>query len=480
MKKIISLLLAAVTAVSLCSCGTQKTAGNNGEPVTITWLMCGDKQTDQKSVNEKIDEITVPAINAKLDIQYIDMGSYQERMKMNMASGNDSYDMCFVGFNNPYITAADNGSLYDITDMLDKHKPLKDSIPEYFWEGSTYNGRIYAVPNVQVAATAMGVFVKKDLADEYGLNLDDIQYINDMEPFLKWVKESHPEVYPFRTGQMGAFKDVEETYDIGSGGGYAVIDKESGKVTVKSSYDVDNRAKYELLRDWYNKGYIRKDNAVVTDDSQEYNAGKYACWMLTYKPGVEAEIYTSKGYQAYSKMLTEPYQCGLIGSSTMMGINVNSKNPEKTMDMIELIQTNKELYNLICFGIEGKHYKIENDRVVQDKQAGYMPTMTWRFGNQFNAMLIEGQPDGVWEETQKFNDEAYKTPLLGFTFDPSKVRTEVAQMQTIGQRYSGSSKGTEDISGDYFDRLKSELKQAGAERVTEEAQRQVDEFLNKK
>ena len=479
MKKIISLLLALAVTASLCSCGSRETA-NNGEPVTITWLMYGDKQTDQASVMEKVNEITVPAINAKLDIQYIDMGSYQERMKMNMASGSSAYDMCFVGWNNPYIAAAENGSLYDITDMLDEHKTLKESIPDYFWEGSTYEGKIYAVPNVQVAATSMGVFVKKDLADEYGLNLDEIRYINDMEPFLKWVKENHPEVYPFRTGQLGAFKDVEESYDIGVSGCSAIIDRDTGKVTVKPSYAVNNIAKFELLRDWYNKGYIRKDNAVATDDNQEYNAGKFACWMLTYKPGVEAEIYTSKGYEAYAKQLTEPYQAGLIGSNTMIGINAKSPNPEKALEMIELIQTNKELYNLICFGIEGKHYTVENDRIVQDNQSGYMPTMSWRFGNQFNAKLIEGQPDGVWEATEKFNDEAYKTPLLGFVFDSSKVRTEIAQIGTTGSKYSGMLKGTEDISGDFFERNKNEMIQAGVDKVAEEAQRQVDEFLKNK
>lgn len=476
MKRVIALLTAVVLCFACCACDNKD---GNDEVVTITWLMCGDKQVDQAAVNEKINEITMKKINAKLDIQYIDMGAYTERMTMNMASGTADYDMCFVGFNNPYDDAAKKGGLLDITEMLKDHPDLVESIPDYFWEGATIDGKIYAVPNVQVAATATALCVKKDLADEYGLNLDDINYAQDLEPFLEWVKTNHPEVYPYRTTNgIIKMKDKEQTYSIATGV-YAEVD-ENGKVVVKTSYeDEDFGENLRLIRDWYNKGYIRKDNAVATDDTQDYNAGKFAAWCLTYKPGVEAEIYTSKGYEAYAKQMNEQYLTGLVGTSTMMGINPNSKNPEKTLEMIELIQTDEELYNLICFGIEGKHYQVVDDRIVSDKQAGYQPTMTWRFGNQFNARLIEGQPDGVWEATEEFNNTA-KRVLVGFVFDTTPVRTEIAQLSTVAGKYAELNKGTVD-----FDKVKdkyvAELKTAGIEKVAAEAQKQIDKFLaNKK
>ena len=49
----------------------------------------------------------------------------------------------------------------------------------------------------------------------------------------------------------------------------------------------------------------------------------------------------------------------------MIGIGKNSKNPEKALKFIELINTNEELYNLICFGIEGKHYYLDENKQVE-------------------------------------------------------------------------------------------------------------------
>lgn len=475
LKKVIALIAAAALCAGGSACGNKTAKTSSGEAATITWLMWGDKQIDQASVNEKINEITMSKINAKLDIQYIDQSAYSERMTMNMASGADNYDLCFTGFVNSYKDAAEKGGLLDITDMLDKHEALKKSVPDYFWEGSAIDGRIYAVPNQQVVANAAALCVKKDLADEYGLKLDEIKYIDDIEPFLKWVKEKHPEVYPFRTSGISGYKGEARKYKITSGV-YASVD--NGKVTAHADYEApDFGVLPRLYRDWFNKGYIRQDNAVATDDSQDYNAGKFAAWILAYKPGMEAEIYTSKGYEAYCKMITKPYIFGRVGTSTMTGINAKSKNPEKALDMIELIQTDKDLYNLICFGIEGKHYKMENNRVVSDKQAGYMPTWTWRFGNQFNALLIEGQSDNVWEETEKFNVEAERE-LVGFSFNTKPVRTEVAQLATVEGKYSSMNKGTEDVDS-YIDKYIAELKTAGVEKVTAEAQKQIDEFMSK-
>ena len=71
----------------------------------------------------------------------------------------------------------------------------------------------------------------------------------------------------------------------------------------------------------------------------------------------------------------------------MIGISRTSKNPEKAFKFIELVNTDKDLYNLICFGIEGKHYNLdENGRVVFNDQGGYIPKACWKFGNQFNAL----------------------------------------------------------------------------------------------
>ena len=72
MKKIITLLLLAIMALSLVSCGSSE----GGDGVTVTWLVPGDAQKDTNLVVDEINKImeeltadgTLPALAAKYEL----------------------------------------------------------------------------------------------------------------------------------------------------------------------------------------------------------------------------------------------------------------------------------------------------------------------------------------------------------------------------------------------------------------------------
>lgn len=78
-------MLAVLMVLSVCTaCGN----ANKGDgTITLTWYVPGDKQTDTALVMEELNKITMEKIGCKIDLQFIDNGSFQERMNMNMASG---------------------------------------------------------------------------------------------------------------------------------------------------------------------------------------------------------------------------------------------------------------------------------------------------------------------------------------------------------------------------------------------------------
>ena len=140
------------------------------------------------------------------------------------------------------------------------------------------------------------------------------------------------------------------------------------------------------------------------------------------------------------------------------------------------MNTNVEAYNLLCYGIEGKHYtKVDDNHIRLDKNSGYYFNAAWKFGNQFNAYLLEGQDDNVWEETKKLNDEAEKSKIIGFVFDTSNVQTELSQMATVVGEYANYDNGSVNWR-DTFDEYKTRMMNAGAENVLKEVQRQLDEY----
>ena len=471
-KKLISILCAVAMMTTFASCGTKSETEESDGVKTLTWLVPGDKQSGQDQVMEAVNKITEQEIGAKLDLQFIDAGAFTERMTMKMASSDD-YDMCFTGFVNPYAQAAENGGLLELDSLLENYPELKASIPENVWEGSKYKGHIYAVPNMQIQVSTYALQFKKDLVDKYNFDVSSVKHVEDIEPFLEAVKNGETGIYPFRTN-YGITPWICADYETINGD--IAIKKDDGhKVFMRYDTDEFKQGVYKMY-DWFKKGYIRADVASVTDDTQDYNAGKYAVSSTTWKPGAEEITKSTLGYDVVYATLNEPYMGIGTGTGTMIGINKKCKDPDLAMKFIQLINTNKELYNLICFGIEGVNYNLTADGKVQYIDgSGYAPKADWKFGNQFNALLLEGQDDDLWEQTENYNASAVNSPLLGFSFSTENITNEISQASSVSEEYKVLNCGAKDPDT-YFEEFKEKMKVAGKDKLLEDAQRQVDEF----
>jgi hypothetical protein len=49
-----------------------------------------------------------------------------------------------------------------------------------------------------------------------------------------------------------------------------------------------------------------------------------------------------------------------VTANSLTAIPATCKNPERAMMLIEAINTNVELFNLLCYGIEGTHWNWED------------------------------------------------------------------------------------------------------------------------
>ncbi len=476
MKKVATLVMAVMLALSFAACGGEKVSQD--DDITITWLIPGEKQADVEAINEAASKIAMEKAGVKLSLMFIDNAAFTQRMNMNFASGNSDFDLCFTGYINPYKDTVTKGAYLELDEYIENSETIKEAIPEYARKTSTYKGHIYALPNMQIMATACtGLFVQEKLAEEYGLKTEEIKCIEDIEPFLAWVKEKHPELYPFKTGDMGGgIRNPNPPSDNFNGA--KVVQREDGSFKVTTEImEEEDLTEIKLIRSWFEKGYIRADIASVTDQSTDHNAGKYAVWRGVYKPGAAEEVNASNpNRRCICIRISEPYMPYNAGSTTMTAINAASKHPDEAFKIIELANSDKEFFNLLAFGIEGKHYNLDEDgKVVLIKNSGYAPGGAWKFGSVFNSLLLPGQDDDLWQQTIRYNDEAKKSPLIGFSFDTTNVRTEIGQISTVGGKYKQGSIGTEPVEAWRPAYLK-ELEAAGVEKVRKEVERQINEW----
>ena len=170
----------------------------------------------------------------------------------------------------------------------------------------------------------------------------------------------------------------------------------------------------------------------------------------------------------------------------MNAIGSTSEDPVKALQFLELLNTNKELYNIITFGIEGQHYnKVGENRIEVVKDSLYtMGNVGWQFSNQFNAYLQPEQEDGVWEETKAINASAKYSPLMGFSFDSSKVQLELSNCYYAYLEFINSFIwGVFTKEGEFdrqYNKFLQKLEIAGASTVIAEMQKQVDAWLASK
>ncbi len=477
---IAALAITATAAVGLSGCSI----GGTEEGGELLWIQHGDKAADHDLVLAEANKIIQEELGVTLNIEYIDSASFDQKMKLKMAAG-EPYDLAFVGYANKYETAMDMGGLYDISKLI-KEVKLDEVIPQFYIDAATINGQVGAIPNIQVTSHPETIVMPTDLAEEIGLDVDaktqemkDIKTFDDFKKALDSFDEvfakaqaARPDLYTLRNVNWAASQ-----YEAVLSNVYIKRDGSSDKLVL--NYETDEyKYSAQKANEWYNKGYIRKDVASLTGEGVSVESRKrYAFQESTWKPGQASGEIKDYGYPLSHVLISEPYVGRNHPVSTMIGVGANSKNPKKAVEFIKLINSNKELYNLLCFGIEGKHYtKNADGTITMISGSGYdYSNAAWKYGNQFNAHILEGQELTVWEETEKMNNEAQKSPVLGFVPDTSAIATELGNMSNTNAEYKAKTMGTIPFE-EWYDEYCKKMDQAGAHKVLEELQRQYDEW----
>lgn len=504
-KSLLIMMLGVVLMMSACSSnnsGDANTNGNNGSaanqennggisnkpkeeekseelpPVEISWhLATSELQPDIASVEKAVNEYIQPKINATLKFYPTVAGSYEDKMNTLFSAGEEMDLVWTSSWQFRYGQNAEKGAFLDIGDLVQEYAPnFYASLPDFVWEDAKHLGTLYAVPNYQISAKLEGLVVQKELAEKYDLDVESIKTLQDIEPFLKTIKENEPDKIPFSASNT--FRYPMHGFDGIAG---TIYEKGDPTYTVVDEVFTDAYMNHHImLHDWYNKGYINKD--VATANLAEVVAtGKVAVkYDVTLKPGGEAEeMLRNGGHEVVYIPMTESTFSGV--QSTMTAIAKTSKHPERAMMLLELINTDPKLFNLLAFGIESKHYeKVGDNKIKVNPDGGYAPNHNWRIGNVTNGYLQDGQQDDTWEKTIEMNESAVVPEIYGFKFDNANVKTQDANVQAAAKEFSTAILTGAVDPTEYVPKLRDALTKAGIEDIRLEKQKQLDAFLKEK
>lgn len=192
--------------------------------------------------------------------------------------------------------------------------------------------------------------------------------------------------------------------------------------------------------------------------------------------------------QHWPAILTKPLQPKTLLTTgigrTGTAVCSTSKYPDLAVKYIEEVNQNPELYNLLNFGIEGKHWvwKDKANKVIglpegqTMETVGWLPNTYWQFGDRRPLYLTDPTDIGVFDRIDKALAEADISPVMGFTFDRKPVENEIAQVNTIAKEYERLNRGMVDDIDATLTEYKAKLKEAGIDKIIAEMQRQIDEW----
>lgn len=449
---------------------------NGLEPVELIWYY-GISQVppDQQRIEDEVNKIVKEKINATVKLKPIDFGSYTTKLNTASAAG-ETFDLVWTAnwaFN--YDENVKKGAFLPLNDLIEQYAPKTyEQIPSFTWDATKHQGVIYAVPSYQTVTSRYGISLTKMYVDKYNFDTSAIKELADLEPFLKLIKENEPGMIPLMlTGPGTKFEPFMYGFDDN---GIRLDDPEYKVEFIESTPEYKRHV--EMIRSWFEKGYINDDASTVKQIDSLYNGKYVASLESVMKPGYEAEKKLANGgYDVIGIPLTEPTTRRTSNITTMTAISRTSENPERAMMLLELVNTDRELYNLLSFGLEGEHYEKVDDNTVRVHPDGGYVAQNWVFGNVFNGYLVEGQPADTWERTKELNENAFVQPTFGFLFDDSNVKAETANIAAVKAEYEPLLlTGTVD-PGKYLPEYLEKLRNAGAEKVLAELQVQLDNWL---
>lgn len=505
-KRIVAAILAVVLAGTCIGCKKESTGKD--DRVKLTWLFAGagklaDSDMVWEEYNKQLEKV-MPDV--KIEFKNVATADYAEKWKLMMAA-QESVDIAWVGWMLDLQSEVTKGAFTELNDLIDEYgKDMKKEIPDFAMKKGMFEGKLYMIPIYQELADQQPIALRtiKSLSDKYLDKAKAEEIFKDETKPLKRADMAVFEEFFEKLKQNGELrKGVSETFSnffadrIGRPTGlqpiaanaYIDVNNFDGKVYNLLSDFPETKEYYEMKRDWFEKGYIRNDILGLQDwRSDEGKENGYVMWA--HADGMNTALSESEKYGFDIDAIRVRSSSFVNHTPPLTAITILStcKEPEKAMQVIDLMNTakGKDLYNLLCYGIEGTHYnKVSENRIEMITQGTPFSSQNkygynkWIVGNILNGYENQLEPEGYNDYVKEVNSELTVSPIMGFSFDTTEVTNEIAQYDAIMKEYSDIGTGAFADWEKRLDERNKKLKSAGCDKIVEEAQKQLNEWLKK-
>ncbi len=497
-------LLLLMSALSACApqSGTAGITGDGTGNVVVTYLTMLTEPADLPLVEDHLNEL----LSSKgISLDFYPLSILEQSRYTTIIGGGETLDLMCVAFTDP-AEYAQVGMIKRLTEQdIRTYAPgiaamvdAGDSL--YVYDAK---GNIIGISTKEMQNGYGGSYVirKADLeaiglADKY-TDQARIGY-EDLDVIFEKLKEKFPDAYP--SGNLG---DVSANFmavdPLGSKAApqYGVLNLDASltDTTIVNYYETPQYKEYlSWVQKWYAAGYIFPDALTTSDNNISlFASGKFRGTYIDCWPNLRDEYVTRCGEDVVQLQLMDPYSVPITaGSGITWCIGGTAKNPAAALKLLDAMMTDQKLMNTFQFGIEGTHFKMIDQEVgvidfadgLDASTSGFYNTLgLYGDKNKMYAILTPGQTvDGVKttkELSMQMTQTAAKrpTPVVGFIWDQSNVKSEIAAVDNVIAQYAASIGVGQNKDYDTF--IKA-LKDAGIDRIIADKQAQLDAYLESK
>lgn len=466
---------------------TETAVESSGVPeefVTLKVLYPGDMSARMNDfLNNEFKDKMKAELNMAMEVSYSPWDQYWNKKDMMLAAG-EQIDWFWDGITN-LNKMNSKEQVMDISELLNTYgQDIKKVIPEGNFAGSTINGKIMGIPSCYApsAAPLQLVDVRQDLLE--GVGMTEIKTSEDLKQFAIKSKEKYPDtmggsfnllpaltreyadqVYVFVTDAylLCAGQNDNKIYSYYETEAFKQVAKFNRELYLQKLYTDDVTIKYnehdarmKTGKYIWGEGSIAKPMEIIQDVRKNAPDAKLSTYML----GADKPKY-----------ITTP-------GNEVICISATSKYPERAMMFLNWMYKSKENYTFALYGVEGKDYQMENNRLKLLTNDVFF--YEWMFRN-INFMEFPDTVDDKFIATYKdWDNGANYANTFGFTFDSTEVRNEEAKLiSEVGQKLQAIATGFIDYD-ENFQKALDGLKKAGIDKYKEECQKQFDAYLASK
>jgi len=465
---------------------------DTSKEVRLKMIFVGPKPIDYDSVFAEINKKLKESINATIEGEFLDWSDWAQKYPLKLAA-NEDFDLIYSANWAGYNDQAMKGGFLELTeDMLAQYMPQTwEAMPKVSWDQAKVNGKLYMVPQNSGESVEKLILYREDLRKKY--NLPEIDSPESYANYLKTIAKNEKGIVPF-TPETGDWKyhnldrvllkqqNEWNMFDLDMPFAFKLKDP-TGQV-----FNVYETQEFKDLANYYkdlaaNNAWSKNALNSKNDHQQDFKQGKTA--SITHNNGTLGSL------MALMRQENSPYEVALadinrgkaksVAISTQNGtsIHATSKNVERALMFIDLMQNDRELHDLMMYGIEGVHYEKVGDDKYQatDKNPNFTGFSNWDFNSPLNRDNVDF-PQEASDLVKSWESQVYHYPLETFVFDNSNVKTEIANVGNVMLRYAIPLEYgvVKDVDKGLAD-LNEQLKAAGVEKIRQEMQSQIDAFL---